>query len=125
MKKVTPQCGGENNGHYTPGIISGGLLYVSGQLSIDPDTREVSHGGVTEHMALALKNLERVLLEAGTSRDRVVHCRIYLSDIGGWDAANVVYSSFFGPHKPARIVVPTGPLHFGCLVEIEAIAEVG
>ncbi len=123
MKEIIPQYKGENKGHYSPGIVSNGTLYISGQLSIDPDTRKVPEGGVEEHMALALRNVERVLTEAGLTRDDVVQCRVYIADISYWDAINGVYREFFGQHKPARIVVPVPALHFGCLVEIEAVAE--
>jgi 2-iminobutanoate/2-iminopropanoate deaminase len=124
MKKITPQYGTENKGHYTPGIISRGMLYISGQLSIDPDTRKIPEGGMREHARLALSNVERVLQMAGATRDDVVQCRVYVSDIEDWDSVNEVYAEFFCDHKPARIVVPVGNLHFGCMVEIEAIAEV-
>ena len=124
MKFVVPQYKGENKGHYSPGIISNGLLFISGQLSIDPDTRQVAQGGIEEHTILALNNLDRVLKEAGVERSSVVQCRVYVSDIDDWDKVNVIYSEFFGEHKPARIVVPVSKLHFGCLIEIEAIAEV-
>ena len=124
MKFVVPEYKGENKGHYSPGVISNGLLFISGQLSIDPDTRKVPDGGIEEHTHLALDNLDRVLKEAGVSRSSVVQCRIYVSDIDDWDKVNVIYSEFFGEHKPARIVVPVSRLHFGCLIEIEAIAEV-
>ena len=57
MKFVQPPFKGENKGHYTPGIISKGMLYVSGQLSIDPDTREVCRGDIRAHARLALGNV--------------------------------------------------------------------
>ena len=124
MKFVVPQYKGENKGHYSPGVISNGLLFISGQLSIDPDTRQVAQGGIEEHARLALDNLDRVLKEAGVERSSVVQCRVYVSDIDDWDKVNIIYSEFFGDHKPARIIVPVSELHFGCLIEIEAIAEV-
>lgn len=124
MKKITPKYEGENGGHYTPGIISNGMLYISGQLSIDLDTRKVPEGGIEAHARLALANVDRVLKTAGLSRNDVVQCRVYISDIDQWHTVNQVYAEFFGEHKPSRIVVPVGKLHFGCLVEIEAIAEV-
>ena len=114
MKFVVPQYKGENKGHYSPGIISNGLLFISGQLSIDPDTRQVAQGGIEENTILALNNLDRVLKEAGVERSSVVQCRVYVSDINDWDKVNVIYSEFFGEHKPARIVVPVSKLHFGC-----------
>jgi len=124
MKKITPKYLDENKGHYSPGVVSNGMLYISGQLSLDPDTRAVAQGGIEEHTRLALQNVDRVLKEAGLTRDCVVQCRIYVTDIDQWDQVNRVYAAFFGEHKPARVVVPVGKLHFGCLIEIEAIAEV-
>jgi len=125
MKKIIPRYEGENKGHYTPGILSNGMLYISGQLSMDPDTRQMPTGGIEEHTKLALNNVDRILREAGLNRENVVQCRVYVSDIDQWDRVNQVYSDFFGEHKPARIVVPVGKLHSGCLVEIEAVAEAG
>ena len=124
MEKITPRYDGENKGHYAPGIISNGMLYISGQLSIDPDTRKVPEGGIEAHARIALANVERILQATGLSRNDIVQCRVYVSDIDQWDIVNQVYAEFFGEHRPARIVVPVGKLHFGCLVEIEAIAEV-
>ena len=124
MEKIAPKYCAENKGHYTPGIISNGMLYISGQLSIDPDTRKVPEGGMEAHARLALANVDRVLKAAGLSRNDIVQCRVYVSDIDQWDIVNQVYADFFGEHKPARIVVPVGKLHFGCLLEIEGIAEV-
>ncbi|MCL2580105.1 MAG: RidA family protein [Oscillospiraceae bacterium] len=123
MELISLNTKGENKGHYSPGVIHGGTLYISGQLSIDLDTREVPGGSVEEHMRLALHNLERVLTAASLRRNDVVSCRIYITDINDWDRVNEVYKEFFGGHKPARAVIPVaGGLHFGCLVEIEAIA---
>ena len=123
MEKILLKTAGENKGHYSPGVISKGMLYISGQLSIDLDTRIVPEPDIDAHMALALHNVERVLQAAGLTRDSVVQCRIYVTDIRFWDRVNEVYRQFFGEHKPARIVVPVPALHFGCLVEIEAVAE--
>ena len=123
MKMVCPPFKGENKGHYTAGVISKGMLYVSGQLSIDPDTREVCSGDIKDHTRLALDNVDRVLKEAGVSRNDVVMCRVYTPDVNFWGPINEVYAEFFGEHKPARVIVSTTTLHFGCLVEIEAVAE--
>ena len=125
MQEVFLNVKGENKGHYAPGVISGNQLYISGQLSLDLDTRQVAQGGIEAHMALALHNVERVLQAAGLTRNDVVQCRVYITDVAHWDAINQVYREFFGDHRPARIVVPVPALHFGCLVEIEAVAECG
>ena len=123
MKLVCPPFKGENKGHYSPGVISKGMLYVSGQLSIDPDTREVCKGDIKDHTRLALDNVDRVLKEAGVRRDQVVFCRVYTPSVQYWGPINEVYAEFFGEHKPGRVVVSTTDLHFGCLVENEANAE--
>lgn len=123
MQIITPDFKGENKGHYSAGVVSNGTLYVSGQLSIDPDTREVCKGDIKDHARLALSNVDRVLKAAGVTRDNVVLCRVYTPDVKYWGPINEVYAEFFGAHKPARVVVSTTTMHFGCLVEIEAIAE--
>ena len=110
-------------GHYSPGVIAGGMLYISGQLPIDPGTGKIAEGGIREQTKQALANVGRVLEAAGCRREDVVMCRVYISDMGNWDAVNEVYAEFFGAHKPARAVVPTRELHHGALVEIEAVAE--
>lgn len=123
MKIITPDFKGENKGHYSAGVVSNGMLYVSGQLSIDPDTREVCKGGIKDHARQALSNVDRVLKAAGVPRENVVLCRVYTPDVKYWGPINEVYAEFFGEHKPARVVVSTTTMHFGCLVEIEAVAE--
>lgn len=124
MKPVIPPFKGENKGHYTPGMLTGNLLFIPGQLSIDPDTRKLPAGGADAHMRLALNNMDRVLKEAGLTKDNVVFCQIYVTGIENWDAVNREYAAYFGDHKPARVVTPVGELHFGCMAEITAIAEV-
>ncbi|MFQ8815709.1 MAG: RidA family protein [Sutterella wadsworthensis] len=111
MKFVQPLFKGENKGHYTPGIISKGMLYVSGQLSIDPDTREVCRGDIRDHARLALDNVDRVLKEAGVRRDQVVYCRVYTTKGEYWGPINEVYAEFFGAHKPGRLVATVPELH--------------
>jgi len=112
-----------NQGHYSSAVISNNMLYVSGQLGIDPVTKALPYGGIKDQTEMALKNLDDILQKVGSDRTSVVQCRIYISDIKHWEDVNKIYSSFFGAHKPARIVVPVGELHYGSLVEVEAIAE--
>lgn len=123
MEFIRPDFKGHNPGHYSAAVKVGNLMYVSGQLSIDPDTREVCRGDIREHAALALNNLDRVLKAAGCTRDQVAFCRVYTPSNTYWGAINEVYAAFFGEHKPGRVIVSTSPLHFNCLVEIEAVVE--
>lgn len=123
MKKINTEYSVRDGGHYTPGVISNGTLYISGQLSINPETGKIPEGGVKEETKQALKNLNTVLTEAGIDKNQVVMCRIYTPDVSNWGGINEIYSEFFGDHKPARVVVPSNNLYAGCLVEIEAVAE--
>ncbi len=111
-------------GHYSQAVIHNGLVYVSGQLAIDPTTNEPRIGTVEEQTRLAIGNLAAILEAGGSGLDRVVKTTVYVSDIDLWGQVNAVYAECFGEHRPARAVVPTRDLHFGCLVEIEAVAAV-
>jgi len=121
MKRIEGNT--SKGGHYSPGIISRGMLYVSGQLPIDPGTGKIAEGGAAEQTRTALGNMERVLRTAGANKENVILCRVYIPDVSLWDEVNAVYAEFFGGHKPARVMVPTTALHHGALVEIEAVAE--
>lgn len=124
MQYVIPEEMRNNPGHYSPGIIHNGLLYISGQLSVDPSSGRKVTGGIAAETRQALANMERVLKSAGASREDVILCRVYTPDVALWDNINKEYAVFFGGHRPARVVVPTSALHHGCLVEIEAVAAI-
>ncbi len=124
MKLIQLENSRNNKGHYSAGVLSGNLLFISGMLSVDPITRIPCKGGIKEHTKMALENVKSVLDATSLSKNNIVQCRIYISDIAFWDDVNEVFSQFFEQHKPARVIVPVTELHFGCLVEIEAIAEV-
>jgi len=108
-------------GHYSQGVAAGNLLYVSGQLPVNPETGEKITSSIEEQTLQVLKNVEAVLLSGGSSIDNVIKTTVYISDISLWDRVNKVYSEFFKDHKPARAVVPTKELHYGFKIEIEAI----
>lgn len=124
MKIITTPDSPVPAGHYSQGIVHNGLLYVSGMLAVDPRTGEKKLGTIEEQTRQCLENIEGVLRAAGTSRERVLKCTCYVSDIELWGRVNAVYAEFFGDHKPARAVVPTRELHFGFQVEIECVAAV-
>lgn len=123
MRFINTEYSLRNIGHYSPGVLVGSTLYVSGQLSIDPITGVPPKGGLVEETKQALKNLETVLHAAGAKKENVAMCRVYISNVDFWTEMNGIYGEFFGNHKPARIVVPSNKLHNGCLIEIEAIVE--
>jgi 2-iminobutanoate/2-iminopropanoate deaminase len=109
-------------GHYSQAVVHNGLVFVSGQLSIDPKTGEKKLGTIEEQTLQTLQNVEAIVKAANSDISRVLKVTVYVADINLWGAVNEIYKKFFGEHRPARAVVPTGALHYGFLVEIEAIA---
>ena len=110
-------------GHYSMCIEHNGLLYLAGQLPKDPFTGQMPDG-IKAQTQRALDNVLTIVQAAGSSLDKIIQMRIYIPDIALWDDVNEVYGRFFGDHKPVRAVVPCRELHFGALLEIEAIAVV-
>lgn len=123
MRPVKIETKAVNKGHYVPGMISKGVLYVSGQLPMNHGTGIMNTGDIISQTKEALHNVDLVLKAAGAEREDVVQVRIYTPDVSYWDTINEVYAEFFGDHKAARVIVPCRPLHHGVLVEIEAVAE--
>jgi len=122
MKAISTEKAPKPAGHYSQAIVHNDIVYVSGQLPIDPRTGEKRLGSIEEQTEQALKNLAEILKAAGSDLGQVLKTTIYLSDIELWSRVNNVYAKFFGEHRPARAVVPTRNLHFGFQIEIEAIA---
>ncbi|MGB5302459.1 MAG: RidA family protein [Gemmatimonadota bacterium] len=109
-------------GHYSQAVVYGDTVYVSGQLAVNLTTGEKGVGSIEEQTRLTLRNIEQILLSAGSDLDHVIKTTAYISDVELWGGVNAAYAEVFGDHRPARAVVPSRDLHYGCLVEIEAIA---
>ncbi len=124
MRVITSEKIPEPKGHYSPAIEHNGLLYLSGQLPVHPETGQVPNN-IQDQVQQVLENIRLILTEAGTSMDQVLQMRLYISDIALWGAVNEVYASFLGAHKPVRAIIPTRDLHHGCLIEVEALAVLG
>ena len=124
MIEISTQNAPKPSGHYSQAIVHNNIVYVSGQLPIDPKTGEKRIGSIEEQTEQALKNLSQILEAADSNINQVIKTTVYISDIGLWDRVNAVYSRFFGERRPARAVVPTRDLHYGFQIEIEAIAVV-
>ncbi|MEO7659419.1 MAG: RidA family protein [Pyrinomonadaceae bacterium] len=124
MKTIQPPNQPQPKGHYSPGIEHAGLIYVSGQLPMDLVTREPFTGDIDAQTELALKNVESVLLAAGSDLKHVLQMTIYVSDMELWVGVNAAYARVMGDHRPARAIVPVKDLHFGTQIEIQAIAAV-
>jgi len=125
MRSIQPPNQPTPKGHYSPGIEHDGLVYVSGQLPMDLDTREPFAGDIETQTELALQNVEAVLKAAGSDLNHVLQMTIYVSDIELWGKVNEVYARVMGDHRPARAIVPVKDLHFDTQIEIQAIAAVG
>jgi len=124
MKVISTQNAPGPAGHYSQAIVHHNIVYVSGQLPIDPKTGEKRTGSIEEQTEQVLNNLSEILKAAGSNLNQVIKTTVYLSDIELWSRVDAVYARFFGEHRPARAVVPTRNLHFGFQIEIEAIAAV-
>lgn len=122
MKSVLTMKAPKPAGHYAQAMVHNDLVFVSGQLPIDPLTGEKYLGAIEEQTEQALKNVAEILKAAGSDVDRVIKTTVYIAKIELWDRVDSVYARFFGEHRPARAVVPSRELHFGFQIEIEAIA---
>jgi 2-iminobutanoate/2-iminopropanoate deaminase len=106
-----------------PSGPAAGLLFLSGQIPLDPATGELVAGGVEEQTRRVMENLKAVLTAAGARFDNVVKTTVYLVDLADFGKVNEVYGSYFGAHAPpARATVQVAALPRGARVEIDAIA---
>ena len=122
MKKIQTDKAPIPAGHYSQAVVHGGLVFISGQLPVDPLTGEKITGSIEEQTRQVLKNISAILDASGSSIDQVLKVTVYISDISLWGKVNEIYTEVFGDHRPARAVVPTPELHFGFKIEVEAIA---
>jgi 2-iminobutanoate/2-iminopropanoate deaminase len=106
---------------YNQAIALGDLVFVAGQLGLNPDGTLVE-GGIGEQTEQAMRNLGAILEEAGSGLDRLVKTTVFLQDLGDFAAMNEVYAAHVGDAPPARSTVEVAKLPSGALVEIEAIA---
>ncbi len=112
-------------GPYSQAIASGGFLFCSGQIPLDPATGKLIEGGIEAQTERVLRNLEAVLAAGGSSLAAVVKTTVYLADLGDFPAMNAVYGKFFAADPPARATVQAAKLPAGARVEIDAIASIG
>lgn len=112
-------------GHYSQAVVANGFVFVSGQLPIKPGGGHEIPAGIEAQTRQALSNVDAILHAANSGFDRVVSVTVYVTDIANWPKVNEVYADVLGNHRPARIVAVSKELHFGSLVEIQAIAVSG
>jgi reactive intermediate/imine deaminase len=124
MITVTTDSAPTARGHYSQAIVHAGLVYVAGQLPIDPLQPEHRLADFESQARQVINNVLAIVEAAGSSRERIVRTTVYIADVAHWPAFNAVYAQMLGAHKPARTVVPVAQLHYGYLVEMDAIAAV-
>jgi len=122
IKKINTPNAPQPAGHYSQATVYNGFVFVAGQLGIDPTSGEKKLGSIEEQTEQALNNVHAILKAAGSDWDRVLKMNVSIADINLWEAVNKVYSRVLGENRPARAAIPSGPLHHGFLIEIEAVA---
>ena len=122
MKTISTDRAPAARGHYSQAVVHGGLVYVAGQLPIDPADPDRRVAAFEEQAERVIDNVAAILAAAGSGLDLVLKSTVYITDLAHWPAFNAIYARRFGAHKPARTVVPVAALHYGYLVEMDAIA---
>ena len=122
MKQISTDKAPAAIGPYSQAIAHNGLIFVSGQLPIDPSTGAFPEGGVEAQTRQSLINIKSILEKAGSGMDKVVKTTVLLADMGDFAAMNGVYAEFFSEPYPARCAFAVKTLPKGALVEIECVA---
>ena len=116
--------GGSPGGHYSHAVRANGFVFVSGQLPIASDGSKDPALPFAQQARLVLANVEAALRAAGAQLSDLAKVTVYVTDVAHWPEFDAIYRERLGAHRPARAVVPVGPLHHGFAIEIEAIAVV-
>ncbi|MCA8971546.1 MAG: RidA family protein [Planctomycetes bacterium] len=111
-------------GPYSQAVACDSMLFLSGQIGLDPTTMELVRGGTLAELDQVLKNLEAVLRAGGCGFADVVRTTVYLMDLGEFAAVNEAYARVFGDARPARATVQAAALPKGARVEIDCIARI-
>ena len=125
MKYVSTDKAPQAIGPYSQAVISGGMVYTSGQIAIDPATGNIAGATIEEQTELVCTNIENLLNAAGTDISKVVKTVCFLADMNDFEAFNRVYAKYFPENPPARSCVEVSTLPMGIKLEIEAIAVQG
>ncbi len=123
MQKVFTENAPKAIGPYSHAIVSGNLVFCSGQTPLNAATMQIEGATASEQTTLVLTNLETVLKSVGSSRTSIVKTTVFLKNFADFERMNKAYEAFFGEHKPARTTVEVSRLPREALVEIECVAE--
>lgn len=124
IARINPSTLSTPGGHYSHATVANGFVFISGQLPITPAGVKLVDAPFEVQALQVLANVQAALEAAGSSVAQLVQVRVYVDSLDNWPAFNAVYAKWAGESRPARAVVPTGPLHFGLKVEVEAVGVV-
>lgn len=110
-------------GPYSQAVITGNLLFASGQLPIDPATKNMPEGPIENRARQVFENLRAIVKEAGATLDDVVKTTIFLTDMQDFKAVNEIYATYFSAPYPARSAVQVAALPLGADIEMEAVVS--
>ena len=122
IRTANPATMAAPGGHYSHAVTGGGLVFVSGQLPIAPDGTKLNEAPFAAQARQVLDNVAQALAGAGSSVEKLLQVRVYVTDIASWPEFNTIYAQWAGNALPARAVVPVPQLHYGFKIEVEAVA---
>lgn len=111
-------------GPYSQAVISNGLVFVSGQIALDPASGEVVSDSLAVQTRRVLDNLKAIVEAAGSTMDKVLKTTIYMTDLAGFSEVNEIYGEYFSEPYPARATVEVSALPKGVLVEVDCVASI-
>jgi len=124
MRTISTPDAPTARGHYSQAVVHDGIVYVAGQLPIDPADPERKLESFDAQARQVIANVAAILEASGSDLGHVLKATVYVTDVAHWPRFNAIYAEAFGDHRPARTVVPVAGLHYGYLVEMDAIAAV-
>jgi len=124
VRSISTDSAPSARGHYSQALVHAGTVYVAGQLPIVPGEPDRRLCAFEDQARRVIDNVFAILEAAGSAPELVLRTTVYIADATQWPAFNAIYAEKFGAHRPARTVVPVGALHYGFLVEMDAIAAV-
>ena len=123
MERILTDNAPKAIGPYSQAIVSGGFVFCSGQIAIDPETNTFKPGSIAEETSRAIENLKAILEKAHTTLEKTVRVGVYLSSMDDFTEMNSVYETYF-TNKPARTTIEVSALPKGARIEIDAITEI-
>ena len=124
IKTVVSPTAPKPAGHYSHAVVHNGVVYLAGQLGVDPAKPGAPAGSIEAQTEQALKNIKSILEASGSDLDHVLQMTVFVTDMALWAKVNEAFARVMGHHRPARAVVPVKDFRDGYQVEIQSIAAV-